>query len=164
MTPVILLFAAGVTLIFSEFFVPGIVLGVVGSVLIVASIAIGWNRFPEYGLFILVGEVAGVVLVLALGLFAMVKTPLGRGFVLKATQETSEGFASHAEDTSLVGRVATVHTALRPAGSILLGQRRIDAVSNGTFIDAGKIVRVIQVEGHRVVCEEAPADENRRTA
>jgi membrane-bound serine protease (ClpP class) len=44
---------------------------------------------------------------------------------------------------------------LRPAGSIMVGNKRIDAVSNGIFIDAGKTVRVVEVEGHRVVCEEA---------
>jgi membrane-bound serine protease (ClpP class) len=163
MTPIVLLFVAGVTLIFSEFFVPGITLGVVGSVLVVVSIALGWHRYPEYGIFILAGETTGVIVIIGLGLLLLVKTPLGRGLVLKANQQTSAGYSSYAEDQTLVGKLATVHTALRPAGSIMLERRRIDAVSNGMFIDAGKTVRIIQVEGHRVVCEEAKTDDTRRS-
>ncbi len=161
MTPVILLFVAGVVLIFSEFFIPGITMGVIGGVLIVLSIGLGWQRFPQYGVFILTGEVTSVVIIIAFGLFLLAKTPLGSGLVMKATLDTAEGYSSFAEDPAMVGQVASVHTALRPAGSIMMGARRIDAVSNGTFIDAGKAVRIIRVEGHRVVCEEAPADAGR---
>ncbi len=164
MTPVILLFLAGVILIFSEFFIPGITMGVVGGILIVLSIAIGWQRFPEYGVFILTGEVTGVVIIIAFGLFLLAKTPLGSGLVMKAKQDVSEGFASYAQDPAIVGTVALVHTALRPAGSIMIGSQRIDAVSNGTFIDAGSSVRIVRVEGHRVVCEEASLANAQRSA
>ena len=164
MTPIILLFAAGVVLIFSEFFVPGITMGVVGATFIVVSIALGWQRYPEYGVFILTGEVTGVVIIIALGLFLLAKTPLGSGLVMKAKQEAGEGYSSYAQDSAMVGKVAKVHTALRPAGSIMMGARRIDAVSNGTFVDAGKSVRIIRVEGNRVVCEEAVPEAGGRTA
>jgi membrane-bound serine protease (ClpP class) len=158
MIAILLLFAAGVILIFSEFFVPGIILGVVGTLLVVASVFVGWRKYPEYGIFIFSGELLAVVAVVSFGLFLLAKTPLGRGFVLKAKQETG---ALETQRLALVGKVATVHTALRPAGSIMIDRERIDAVSNGMFIDAGKSVRIIQVEGHRVVCEEEPAPAGR---
>jgi len=155
MTAVIVLFIAGVVLLFSELFVPGIVLGLTGGALVVASIVLGWQRFPEYGVFILAGEVTGVVIILALGLFLLATTPLGSGFVMKSKLQIDQGFSSFAQDPAIVGAIAVVHTALRPAGSIMMGAQRIDAVSNGTFIDAGKPVRIIRVEGNRVVCEES---------
>jgi membrane-bound serine protease (ClpP class) len=154
MTPVIILFVAGVALIFAEFFVPGGALGILGALLVFGSIALGWYRFPEYGVILLAGELATVVVVVAVGLYLLFKTPLGSGLVLQAKQEVAEGYSDYAEDASLIGQVARVHTTLRPAGSILIGAKRIDAVSNGTFIDAGKMVRIVEVEGHRVVCEE----------
>jgi len=164
MTPVILLFLAGIVLLFSELFVPGIIMGITGGVLVIASIALGWQRFPEYGLFILTGEVTGVIVILALGLFLLAKTRLGHGFILKSKQGASDGYANFAQDPTMVGAVVTVRTALRPAGSIMMGSQRIDAVSNGTFIDAGKSVRIIRVEGNRVVCEEASSDTSGKIA
>ena len=44
-------------------------------------------------------------------------------------------------------------TPLRPAGIIEIADRRIDAVSDGAFIDSGSRVRVLTVEGSRVVVE-----------
>jgi membrane-bound serine protease (ClpP class) len=89
------------------------------------------------------------------GLFVIFKTPVGNAFVLKTKQDVSEGYSNFSIDAALVGQLAKVNTALRPAGSIMLDKKRIDAVSNGTFIDSGKTVRIVEVEGHRVVCEEA---------
>lgn len=164
MTLVLILFLAGVLLLFTEFFVPGIVLGLTGGILVVTSIVIGWSRFPEYGVFILTGEVLGVAIILGLGLYLLAKTRLGRGFVMQATQNPAEGYTAFAQDATLVGQSATVHTALRPAGSIMIGGRKIDAVSNGTLVDAGKTVRITRVEGNRVVCEELTAPAGERSA
>ncbi len=162
MMPVIILFVVGVALIFAEFFVPGAVLGGLGALLVMGSIALGWYRFPEYGVIILGGELGAVVLVVALGLFLLFKTPVGGALVLKAKQDVTAGYADYAQDAALVGQIAKVHTALRPAGSIMFGNKRIDAVSNGTFIDSGKSVRIVEVEGHRVVCEEVADTANAR--
>ena len=153
---VIILFVAGLTLLFSEFLLPGGFLGVIGGLMVIASVVVGWMRFPEYGLFIFGGEFIGVVLGLVLGFYVMTKTGMYNRLVMGDEQVKEAGYFSPSEDPALVGRIATVQTALRPAGSILCDGKRIDAVSEGTFIDAGKAVRVIEVEGHRVVCEEIP--------
>ena len=152
---VIVLFVAGLTLLFSEFLLPGGILGVIGGLTVVASVVVGWMRFPEYGLLIFGGEFVGVVLGLVLAFYVMSKTGARSRLVMGAEQVKSEGYFSPSEDPALVGQVATVQTALRPAGSIMYDGKRIDAVSDGTFINAGNRVRIIEVEGHRVVCEEA---------
>ena len=152
---VIILFVAGVTLLFSEFLLPGGFLGVIGGIMVIASVIVGWLTFPEYGLFIFGGEFVGVIIGLVLGFYVMSKTGARSHLVMGAEQVKSEGYFSPSEDPALVGQLATVQTALRPAGSIVYDGKRIDAVSDGTFIDAGNTVRIIEVEGHRVVCEEA---------
>ncbi len=151
---VIILFIAGVTLLFAELLLPGGFLGVLGGLMVVGSMILGWVQFPEYGLFIFGGELVGVVLGLALGFYIMSKSGMHSHLVMGAEQAKEAGYFSPSEDPALVGQLATVQTALRPAGSITHDGKRIDAVSEGTFIDAGKTVRVIDVEGHRVVCEE----------
>ncbi|MEM5592240.1 NfeD family protein [Niallia circulans] len=45
-------------------------------------------------------------------------------------------------------------TALRPAGVILIEDERIDVVSDGSFIDKGKKVKVVKAEGSRIVVRE----------
>lgn len=163
MWAIVILFVAGVALIFSEFFVPGGVLGIFGGLLVIGSIALGWYRYPDYGIWILTGEFAGVLVAVSIGLYLIFKTPLGSGLILKSGEGKEEGYANYERDPQLVGKLAKVHSTLRPAGSILLDGERIDAVSNGTFIEQGKTVRIIEVEGHRVVCEEAPEAEDSHT-
>ncbi|MEJ7157394.1 NfeD family protein, partial [Staphylococcus capitis] len=43
---------------------------------------------------------------------------------------------------------------LRPAGIIKLDDERIDAVSDGTFILRNRQVKILEVEGTRVVVRE----------
>ncbi len=46
-------------------------------------------------------------------------------------------------------------TALRPGGAMLLGDRRMDVVTRGEFVEAQAAVRIVEVHGNRVVVEQA---------
>lgn len=153
MTVPIVLFIAGIMLILSEFFLPGAIMGILGFLLIVTSTVSGVMSFPEYALFIIVGEILGLIAGILFGLFLITKTRLQDSLVLSKTMSAEEGYSGPAVNPDHVGEIAEALTALRPAGTIMLGDERIDAVSDGTFIDAGAAVRIIQVEGHRVVVE-----------
>ncbi len=59
---------------------------------------------------------------------------------------------------ALVGRTGTAATILRPAGAMELEGQRIDVVTEGEFVEAGTPVRVLYVEGVRVVVAAANAD------
>lgn len=50
-----------------------------------------------------------------------------------------------------VGERGVVRTALRPSGTALIDGRLVDVVSEGVFLPKGIVVRVIAVEGMRVV-------------
>lgn len=63
---------------------------------------------------------------------------------------------------TLVGRVGTAVTVLRPTGAIEIDGERHDVVTEGEFVEAGTAVRVVYVQGPRmVVAAEAPASEAR---
>jgi membrane-bound serine protease (ClpP class) len=53
-----------------------------------------------------------------------------------------------------VGDWGIADSLLRPAGRVRFGQRSLDVVSDGNFIEPGRRVRVIQIEGNRIVVEE----------
>lgn len=53
--------------------------------------------------------------------------------------------------TALVGRVGTAATVLRPTGAMAIDGERIDVVTEGEFLEPGTTVRVLYVQGNRVV-------------
>ncbi|HBR33548.1 MAG TPA: hypothetical protein DD734_02875, partial [Firmicutes bacterium] len=72
--------------------------------------------------------------------------------ILKTTAEKEEGYSAvplYAKEISQIGVV--VHP-LRPSGVIELDDgRRLDVVSEGAYIPTGRKVRVITVEGRRIL-------------
>ncbi len=147
------LFIAGIVLILAEFLLPGGVLGVLGVLLIIASAGVGMYAYPEMTLFIVIGQLILGSLIIILGLVVISKTGAGRGLTLSGAFTEEEGYVNYPTNTSLIGTRGLVLTALRPSGTIEIGEERIDAVSNGSFIEKGIEVRVLEVHGNRVVVE-----------
>jgi membrane-bound serine protease (ClpP class) len=150
---IVLLYIAGIILFLAEFFLPGLVLGIVGALMLIASAGLVFYHDPEHAWLILIGQGAGVFLAIVAGLWIFLRTGMSRGLTLSQSQEEAAGYTNQLSNRSLVGLTGTVLTALRPAGTIELGDERIDAVSNGLFIDKGETVRIIEVHGTRVVVE-----------
>ncbi len=63
--------------------------------------------------------------------------------------------ASHADSHEAlaitVGQTGIAATTLRPAGKMNIGDRNIDVVTEGAFIEKGSLVKVIAVKGNRVL-------------
>jgi membrane-bound serine protease (ClpP class) len=139
-----LMFLVGVTLVLIETLLPGVILGLIGGAITAVSI---YFAFTDYGLgfgFALTG-VATVVIPLAV-VWVLLKT------TLRDKQTSDGGYVSAPADlATLTGMRGQALTALRPAGSALIGRTRVDVVSDGTFIEAGVPIIVSQVEGGRVV-------------
>ena len=51
----------------------------------------------------------------------------------------------------LLGRSGVTYSSLRPAGKAQLGDRLIDVVSEGDYVDPGTPIEVVAVEGNKVV-------------
>ncbi len=153
MALIIALFILGTILLFAEVFAPGLILGTVGVAMIVGSMGYGWYLYPEYGIFIVIGEtiLSGGFVIFGLYLMATGRGPINVS--LDASQDSEEGWRSFDIDSSLVGATGIAHTALRPAGTIVVNDERLDAVSSGNYIDRGQAILIVQIEGHRVVVE-----------
>ncbi|MFN2365654.1 MAG: nodulation protein NfeD, partial [Desulfurivibrionaceae bacterium] len=81
---------------------------------------------------------------------------LGRlvdGPYLATTLATSHA-DSHETRAVAVGRRGTAATFLRPAGKAKFGERNIDVVTAGDFIEKGAPVKIIAIKGSRVVVSE----------
>lgn len=166
------LFLLGVGLLAIEVFViPGFgFTGVAGILMILASFLLSLQRFvlpttdAEWDLFahnIFATGSAFVLSVAAVGVAMrfLPKSSLLRGLILSSRQPSGTEAAIAGTDQSaaaLVGRVATVHTPLRPVGEILLAGEVIDAVSEERSIDPGTLVEIIGRSGFSVVVRPAP--------
>ena len=150
-----ILFLAGATLITVEFVVPGGICGSAGALLIIVSAVMGCYHYPEYWLPILMLEFLGTICSVILGMYLLPRSPFGKLLMLGNTQNAEEGWVNETGNTDLVGRFGTVVTPLRPAGTVEFGTERLQAVSEGAFIEAGAVVRVIEVHGNRIVVEQA---------
>jgi membrane-bound serine protease (ClpP class) len=99
------------------------------------------------------GAVALVSGLGAAGLMAWLlpRTKAGKAMVLaQALPKVAVGLAD------LVDQEGEAVTPLRPAGSARVGDRVVDVVAaEGAYIEAGARVRVVKVEGMRVVVEPA---------
>ena len=74
--------------------------------------------------------------------------------LLKDATTTEEGYVSNANRIELIGKQGMSLTPLRPAGTVAVEDERIDVVTEGGYVDAGKTVEVIKVEGSRIVVRE----------
>jgi membrane-bound serine protease (ClpP class) len=86
------------------------------------------------------------------------------GVFLLAKGEREDGWASASPRPDLVGREGEALTDLRPAGTVLIGEERVDAVSESSWIEEGTGVKVVTSEGYRLVVRplrDAVVDQNR---
>ncbi|MDP2302708.1 MAG: nodulation protein NfeD [Ignavibacteria bacterium] len=160
----ILLFLLGVILILVEvFFIPGFgIPGVLGITLMLGSIFFSlFNTdfiFDFSGLQMVIIQFAftlfGVIILIALLLRYLPKSKRFGMFVLKAETSSESGYISNPDYHFLIDKKGITHTSLRPAGIIDIENKRYDVVTEGEFIETNKPVKVIKIEGVRIVVKE----------
>lgn len=79
------------------------------------------------------------------------------GIVLQDEMTRERGYLSADVREDLVGQVGKALTDLRPAGTALFGEERVDVTADGSWIPAGSEIRVIRSDGYRHVVREVHA-------
>lgn len=147
----ILLLIVGIILIVAEFFVPGGIAGIIGGVAILFSLLLAGANIVHMGYSILVALLIAVIGMVVLMKFFGKKLHMLNKLVLKDATTTEEGYVSNVNRLELIGKKGVTLTPLRPAGVVLIDGERIDAVSDGSYIDAKQQVEIFKVEGSRIV-------------
>ncbi|AWE06797.1 hypothetical protein DCE79_05020 [Lysinibacillus sp. 2017] len=149
-----IIFVIGLILVVAEFFVPGGIVGILGGILILGSILFAGQSFVHMAYSILIAMIiAGIGMVILMKFFGK-KLHMFNRLVLKDATTTEEGYVSNANRIDLIGKQGISLTPLRPAGTVVVDNERIDVVTEGGYVDAGKTVEVIKVEGSRIVVRE----------
>ncbi|MCL6571882.1 MAG: nodulation efficiency protein NfeD [Bacillus sp. (in: Bacteria)] len=150
----LLLFVGGIMLIFLEFFLPGAIAGTLGVAAIIFSLFLAGEDSMQIGISILISIFFSVLVFFVMVKMFDKKLVLLSKMVLVDTFRTEDGYVSNINRLELMGLEGTALTALRPAGTVIINNERIDAVSEGGFIEQNSIVKVIEVEGARIVVRE----------
>jgi membrane protein implicated in regulation of membrane protease activity len=128
------------------------------------SVVLGFMHGPTVGLAILGTAIVGLPIVLAFGFRYWPRTAIGRR-VLLATPESEQVLPDNPRLRALkalVGQVGRAKGPMLPSGPVVIEGRTVDAVSEGMAIDAGQMVRVVEVHGMEVVVR--PIDEGESVA
>ena len=98
----------------------------------------------------LVGAVIGVVLLAKL----MIKTKFWEQLTAPDTQKKEDGYSNTLGWESLQGETGIADTDLHPSGWVRVKDQRIFVVSEGEFIEEGKEIKILSVDGNRVLVRE----------
>jgi membrane-bound serine protease (ClpP class) len=153
LTTIVALGAAGLLLLFLEMFLPGMVAGLVGICLLIASVVMAYTDLGS--------EAGNIALLIAsvssAGLWwwwanHFQKTRFGRAMTLTSVDHGNSvepGLERYA------GEIGEAATPLRPSGTIIVAGKRLDAVTAGEFIEAGSAVRVVRAQGMGLLVRQA---------
>jgi membrane-bound ClpP family serine protease len=147
------LIVIGLAFIAVDFYLPGFVLGSIGIVLMLAAVALCFN---QYGLsWAAVLFLVEALLGLGVG-YAAIKflpqTAAGRKMILSHEQKDMRAGTTHTPE--LLGREGVAQTLLRPSGMALLDGKRLDVVAESGMIERGSTIKVVAVEGTRIIVQK----------
>ncbi|HKI72149.1 MAG TPA: NfeD family protein [Verrucomicrobiae bacterium] len=147
MATVVTLILVGAALLLLETVLPGMIAGIAGFGCLVAGVVVAYLNFDVRTanlvfLAVVVGLTAG-----ALCWFKFF--PQSRLAKLFISQRTVGDIGT--EKPELLHQTGTAFTSLRPSGTAVINGKRIDVVTEGPFVERGSPIKVVEVEGARVV-------------
>jgi len=137
------------------FVIPGFgVSGILGIAALITGIFLVTNSLLEGVLF-----TAGALAVLGIIAYLSFRSPrtrrLWRKFSLTTRQTLNGGYVGpKVQSETYIGRIGISLTQLRPAGTGNFDGEYLDVVTEGGFIGHGTGIRIIAVEGTRIIVRE----------
>lgn len=147
MTLIIALLVLGAALLFLETILPGMIAGLIGFICLIAAVVLGYQDFGyQGGTLILAGVIVGLMLGVWCWLKFFPESRIARKFV-------SQGAVGElgVDRPELLNCTGTALTQLRPSGVANINGQRVDVVAESGLIERGTSVKVVTVEGSRIV-------------
>ncbi|QAY66306.1 NfeD family protein [Paenibacillus protaetiae] len=150
----IALFVLGLILLILELFVPSFgALGIVGSISLIAGVMMAASD-PLSALLSLAVAIVLAAIVIGISIKKFGHRGIWNKFILREKLTADKGFVPAETKVPLVGREGVAVTPLRPAGTVQIGEERVDVVTSGEFIKQGAAVVVTKAEGTWVFVKE----------
>jgi len=147
MATVVTLILVGAALLLLETVLPGMIAGLIGFGCLVAGVVLAYMKFdPRTGNLVLVLVVSGLIAGTLCWMKFFPESRIARVFI---SQKTVGDIG--AERPELLDQTGTALTTLRPSGTAIIDGKRVDVVTEGPLIERGASVKVVAVEGMRVI-------------
>jgi len=147
----LILFVSGALLILIELFVPGFGFwGISGISCILVSLFLTLGSDAAALSLLAISLVVAIIVFLLIIKF-LPTSQLWAKMVLKESETKQDGFNSSYDYSNYVGKEGTVLTLLRPAGLVDIDGVQLDVVSEGQYIEPGTRVKVVSVNGSRIL-------------
>lgn len=147
-------FIIGFVLVIIEMFNPGFgVPGISGVLsLIVGVILMASTPLEAIILVFIITVILGIALMVVFYLAS--KGKLSKRMVLSEKLDSESGFNGTEDLKYFLGKEGKALSVLRPSGTGEFDGLKLDVVSQGEFIQKGSNIRVIRVEGRRIVVDD----------
>jgi len=145
-----ILMIAGLMLIGAEVFIPGGVLGFMGGFALFGASVTAFAIFPAS---VAAGITGGIIIMVGVVIGLWIKffpnTWIGRKMTVSKNLHDAKGTEDHLQE--LLGSKGVTTSSLHPGGYAEINGRRIDVITQGEMIDCNTAIKVIEIEGNRVV-------------
>jgi membrane-bound serine protease (ClpP class) len=149
-----LLLMVGLGLVIAEvFFVSAGILSILAAVALVSSVFLAYTQHgPATGHVFLAVCGIGAPLAIYYALKILPTTGFGKRYLLSGPDAAEvAGAAAEPHLARFSGKTGVAISALRPAGFARIDDQRVDVVTRGEMLEAGTLLRVVEVIGNRVV-------------
>lgn len=153
--PAAICLIVGFVLVTIEMFTPGFgVPGIGGLALLLIGVIVAADSLLE-GILLTIIIVLVLCLLFTIAVRSASKGALARSpLVLKASTDKEDGFTSGEDMAYFLGHEGVVTTMLRPVGTADFEGVKLDVLAEGEFIDVGAHVKVVRVEGRKIVVRQ----------
>lgn len=147
----------GLLSILIEFFLPGVVMGVIGSILVITSVVLfAMKATSPWWVFLYVVGVSIIIgYLIKFALWRIRTAKPNRSIYLESDQT---GFQASSFDSSLIGKSGIVVTDLKPGGHILVEGKRLQALSQSGYLTKGTEVIILGGQEESLIVKQIKKD------
>ena len=144
------LIVLGILLILVEiFFTPGFIIGLVGSAIVVVGLV---NTYSEYGYVTGNITLIGVLVLLGTVIVLAFKNGIWNRF---AIADVIDGKANNIDKLTInVGDLGETISAIRPAGSAIIGGQKVEVHTEGSLLLAKEAIMVTKILNNKIYVEK----------
>ena len=149
---VLLFFGLGIIFLLMEALAAGFgIFGLLGLVSSGFAIVLSAES-TEQGLMILLYSILGTIVVLVVAFKFIVRSKFLDRIILKHTEDKDQGYVgTNVTYKDYLNKEGVTETPLRPAGTAIIEDNRVDVVSEGGYIPEKSNIKVVKVEGSRIL-------------
>ncbi len=144
------IFVTGLILLIVEAIVPGFGLpGISGIILVIAGTILAMGTITSALVSLSIAIILTAIITILLIKLGH-KSPHLEKIVLTTHQKDEEGYLSASTKEEYLGKEGMTVSELRPSGIIEIDGKRLDALSEGSFIPKETPIKIVRVEGSKI--------------